>query len=52
MDLKVTSFPPAGFGNDGISPFNLVTMVATMTEMELVIGIIFKKALAEPHYCE
>lgn len=26
--------------------------VSTITEMELVIGQVFKKALAEPHYCE
>jgi len=26
--------------------------VVEITEMELVIGLIFKKALAEPHYCE
>jgi hypothetical protein len=26
--------------------------VATVSELEIVIGLIFKKALAEPHYCE
>jgi len=26
--------------------------VGTIPEMELVIGLVFKKALAEPHYCE
>jgi hypothetical protein len=26
--------------------------VTTIQEMEIVIGLIFKKALAEPHYCE
>jgi hypothetical protein len=39
--------------NVGTTAENIVeTKVANRDELELVIGLIMKKALAEPHYCE